>query len=145
MIFSKACEYGIRAASYVALQSLQGRRVNLKEISEEIESPEAFTAKILQLLVRNNIIESVKGAAGGFEVERKKMGRVRLLDIVKAIDGPFDENKCVLGLSRCSHLHPCPVHDKYKHIKAELQNMLQNTSLFEMSSDLKSGLACLKY
>jgi Rrf2 family iron-sulfur cluster assembly transcriptional regulator len=144
MIFSKACEYGIRAASYIALQSLHGRRTNLKEISEEIGSPEAFTAKILQAMVRHNVIDSVKGAQGGFEVERKKMNRLTLMDIVTAIDGPYNEKRCVLGLSHCSQKNPCPVHDKYKNIKAQLQNMLHNTSLFEMSSDLKSGLTCLK-
>ena len=51
-MFSKACEYGIRAAVYVALQSLDGRRVSVNEIAEEIDSPIAFTAKILQQLSR---------------------------------------------------------------------------------------------
>ncbi len=48
MMFSKACEYGIRAAVYVTLQSLEGRRVSVSEIGEEIDAPVAFTAKILQ-------------------------------------------------------------------------------------------------
>lgn len=145
MIFSKACEYGIRASIYVALQSLEGQRANLKDISAEIESPEAFTAKILQLLVKGGIITSVKGAMGGFEVDRKKMNRIRLQDIVVAIDGKFNDKICVLGLKECSHQHPCPVHDKYKHIKSDLISMLQNTSLYEMSKSLHEGLACLRF
>lgn len=145
MIFSKACEYGIRASIYVALQSLEGKRANLKDISAEIESPEAYTAKILQLLVRGNIISSVKGAWGGFEIEKKQMNRVRLLDIVTAIDGKFNDKICVLGLKECSHKHPCPVHDKYKHIKSDLISMMQNTSLYEMSQSLNEGLTCLRF
>jgi Rrf2 family transcriptional regulator, iron-sulfur cluster assembly transcription factor len=143
MIFSKACEYGIRAALYVATQSMDDRRANLKDISSEIRSPEAYTAKILQLLVKGNIITSVKGSMGGFEIDRKKINRIRLEDIVTAIDGAFNEKICVLGLKACSQKNPCPVHDKYKHIKSDLKAMLQDTSLFEMASGLKEGLTCL--
>jgi Rrf2 family transcriptional regulator, iron-sulfur cluster assembly transcription factor len=86
-MFSKACEYGIRATIYVARQSREGRRVNLNGISREIGSPPAFTAKILQLLAKNGIVRSVKGPAGGFEIDRKKMARISLSHIVTAIDG----------------------------------------------------------
>jgi Rrf2 family protein len=145
MIFSKACEYGIRAAIYVASQSLEGTRANLKDISSEIESPEAYTAKILQMLVKHKIITSVKGATGGFEIEKKQMNKIRLEDIVIAIDGGFSDKICVLGLKACSQKHPCPVHDKYKYIKSDLISMLQNTSLQEMTTGLKEGLTCLKF
>jgi Rrf2 family iron-sulfur cluster assembly transcriptional regulator len=55
-MFSKACEYGIRAAIYIAQQSMQNRKSGLKEIAEAIASPEAFTSKILQTLVRHKVI-----------------------------------------------------------------------------------------
>lgn len=145
MIFSKACEYGIRATIYVALQSLDDNRANLKDISAEIKSPEAYTAKILQMLVKHKIVTSVKGAMGGFEIERKQMNKIRLEDIVIAIDGGFSDKICVLGLKSCSQKHPCPVHDKYKYIKSDLISMLQNTSLQEMAIGLKEGLTCLKF
>jgi Rrf2 family transcriptional regulator, iron-sulfur cluster assembly transcription factor len=145
MIFSKACEYGIRAAIYIAVNSLDDKRSSLKDIASEIGSPEAYTAKILQQLVKGGIIESVKGASGGFEIDSKTLNRIRLEDIVISIDGGFDETICVLGLKECSQKHPCPVHDKYKHIKSDLRSMLQNTTLREMSAGLKSGLTCLNF
>ncbi len=145
MIFSKACEYGIRATIYIAQQSLNNKRPNLKDISKEIDSPEAFTAKILQQLVKGKVIQSVKGANGGFEINNKKMGKVKLKDIVKAIDEDFDYKICVLGLKLCSELRPCPVHHKYKHIKAELKNMLQSTNLLDLSDGLKDGKTCLRF
>ena len=60
-MFSKTCEYGIRAAIFIAFQSYQDNRIGLKEIAKKIDSPEAFTAKILQILSRDNIIKSIKG------------------------------------------------------------------------------------
>jgi len=143
MIFSKACEYAIRATIYVALQSMKNRRTNLKDISSEIRSPEAYTAKILQDLARNNIIRSVKGSMGGFEIDTKRMNRIMLQDIVAAIDGPFNEKICVLGLKACSQKNPCPVHNKYKHIKHDFKAMIQNTSLYEMTTGIREGHTCL--
>jgi Rrf2 family transcriptional regulator, iron-sulfur cluster assembly transcription factor len=144
MIFSKTCEYGVRATIYIALQSLENNKPNLKDIAKEIESPEAFTAKILQMLVKAKIIHSVKGATGGFGIDSRRISKIKLEDIAVAVDGNFDRKICVLGLKECSETHPCPVHHKYKHIKKDLQNMLQNTSLVEMTSSLKAGDTCLK-
>jgi len=145
MIFSKACEYGIRATLYIASQSVDHDRASLKAIAAEIGSPEAYTAKILQMLVRGGIITSVKGATGGFEISPARLNRIMLEDIVKAIDGPLTDKVCVLGLKECSQKHPCPVHDQYKHIKSNLFAMLQNTSLMEMTRGLKQGLTCLNF
>ena len=50
-MFSKACEYAIRSCIYIASVSIQGKRVGLIDVAEKIQSPEAFTSKILQKLV----------------------------------------------------------------------------------------------
>jgi Rrf2 family iron-sulfur cluster assembly transcriptional regulator len=143
-MFTKACEYGIRACVVVALNSLDGKRVSLKEIANTIDSPEPFTAKILQKLVKNRLIYSVQGAQGGFEMVTVNLKKIMLEDIVKAIDGDAEFSMCVLGLKECSEVNPCPAHKKYKHIKSEFKNMIKTTSVFEMVTDLKNGVAYLK-
>ena len=49
-MFSKTCEYGIKATLFIAQMSQKGERVSLKDIASAIDSPSAFTAKILQTL-----------------------------------------------------------------------------------------------
>ena len=144
MMFSKACEYGIRAAVYIALQSLDGRRVSVTEIAEEIDSPIAFTAKILEQLTRNNIVNSVKGPTGGFEIDREEMDNVKLNMIVKAIDGDKIYKGCGLGLKECDAQKPCPLHDKFVDIRTDLSRMLKSTSLFELATGLEIGMTFLK-
>src|SRR5690606_9045251 len=139
-MFSKACAYGIRAAVYVALQSLDGRRVSVNEIAEEIDSPIAFTAKILQQLSRSKIIHSVKGPTGGFELDRTEMDTVKISTIVHAIDGDDIYVGCGLGLKECNAQKPCPLHDKFVDIRNDLKNMLENTSLYELATGLEVGL-----
>jgi Rrf2 family protein len=143
-MFSKACEYGIKATIFIATNSYELRRVTLKEIAKEIDSPEAFTAKILQDLARHNIVKSIKGVNGGFEIKKKKIAKINLAQIVDAIDGDKVYNQCGLGLHTCEEEHPCPVHDKFKTIKAELKSMLENTNLEELALNIKSGVTFLK-
>ncbi len=143
-MFSKACEYGIRATIYIATQSLEGRRVGLKDIAKQINSPEAFTAKILQQLAKNKIIHSVKGPTGGFEIEEVKMRDIRLQQIVSAIDGDSIYIGCGLGLKACSEKRPCPVHNKFKTIREDLRKMLETTNIYELTQGLYLGFTFLK-
>jgi len=143
-MFSKACEYGIKASIFIAINSYAGRRVSPKEIAKEINSPQAFTAKILQDLVRHKVINSVKGAHGGFEIDKNEIPLIKLTQIVNAIDGDTIYNGCGLGLEKCDENHPCPVHDKFKAVRDELKHMLENTTLDELALNITSGMSFLK-
>lgn len=143
-MFSKACEYGIRATIFIARKSLNGERTSLKSITAEIDSPEAFTAKILQQLAKAKIIASVKGPNGGFEIAKEDIDSIRLSQIVNAIDGDSIYKGCGLGLKECNAQKPCPVHHKFTDIRSDLRVMLQGTYLFELATSLEAGLTFLK-
>jgi len=57
-MFSKACEYAIKAVLHVAHKSRADERVGVKAIAKAIDSPEAFTGKIMQQLSKNGIVQS---------------------------------------------------------------------------------------
>lgn len=143
-MFSKTCEYGIRASIYIAEQSQIGRKVNLKEVAEAIESPVAYTSKILQSLVRNNIINSEKGPTGGFSIHKNELKTTTLSTIIKAIDGDKVFVGCALGLKKCNEKKPCPVHNEFKSIRADLKLMLENTSLKSLIDNFEKGKTFLK-
>nr|WP_315196367.1 Rrf2 family transcriptional regulator [uncultured Flavobacterium sp.] len=144
-MFSKTCEYGIRATIFIASQSYQNKRVGLKDIAKKIDSPEAFTAKILQILSKDNIINSIKGVGGGFEIPRETMKEIKLAQIVNALEGDRVFTGCGLGLTHCSEDHPCPMHEKFKSIRNELAFMLENTNLEELALGIKTGDTFLRY
>jgi len=144
LVFSKACEYGIKACIYIGLQSNQGNRVSLKSIAEEIDGPEAFTAKILQSLARTGVVDSLKGPKGGFEISQDRIHEVKLSDIVKAIDGESLTIGCGLGLKACNAEKPCPIHHKFASIRNDLKRILEETSLYELASGLEVGFTFLK-
>ncbi len=142
-MFSKACEYGIKAIIYIATQSMQEKRVKIGDIADNVGSPEAFTAKILGALVKHDIVQSLTGPYGGFQIDKGKIESIKLSEIVFAIDGDSIYNGCGLGLSECNEIHPCPVHDKFVKIRADLKSFLHTTTIHELAAGIKSGKTLL--
>jgi Rrf2 family transcriptional regulator, iron-sulfur cluster assembly transcription factor len=143
-MFSKACEYAIRATLLLASHSMEGRRASVKEIAEATGSPLAFTAKVLQQLNRGGIVQSVQGKRGGFEISQDRMKEIRLSHIVALIDGDSLFTGCVLGLPTCNEQKPCPLHDRFAIVRNELSSMLESTSILDLALGLNNGLTFLK-
>lgn len=137
-MFSKAAEYAIRALVYVAGCHEQGKaRVGLREIAREIDVPERFTANILQDLSRKGLIVSAKGPHGGFSVSAPES--LLLMDVVEAIDGKKQFERCGLGIKQCDALHPCPIHHQFAEIRGKTLKMLRETNLKQLSTGLVRG------
>lgn len=141
-MFSKACEYGIRAVIYIWSQSKEGYKLGVKDICKEIDAPEYFTAKILQSLARQNIISSAKGPNGGFYID-KEQEKLRLIDLVIAIDGDKLFKGCGLGLKQCSEVNPCPIHHDFKVVRDGLTKMLKDKTLKQLANEVSQGHAVL--
>lgn len=142
-MFSKSCEYAIRATLFVAANSTKGRRTGLEEIAKSIESPEAFTSKILQHLVEGGILESYKGPGGGFFMSEKSASETMIASIVTSVDGNV-LIKCSLGLSECSDHQPCPLHSRYKAAKEKLQEVYGLTSVSDLTAEIIGSKTYLK-
>lgn len=143
-MFSKACEYAIKATIYIAQQSQEDRRVNVKEVAKSVDAPEAFTAKILQQLCRADILSSIRGKQGGFVFEKEKQKQIMIFDVVTLIDGDGLFTNCGLGLNKCSSENPCPVHDDFKEVRNGLVAMVKKYSFFDLAVKTETGLAWLK-
>jgi len=135
-MFSKACEYGIRALTVIGKADSKGEKIGIKEICRIANTPESFTAKILQSLVRKEIVSSQKGPTGGFYFSRD-LDKISLYEIVEAIDGDVIFRKCGLGLSNCNAKKPCPLHYKFEVVRKELIDMCKSNSLSDLEYNSK--------
>ncbi len=142
-MFSKKCEYAIRAMIFIAQKTKEGYRTGVKEIAEGIGSPEHFIAKILQELGKKGIVQSVKGPNGGFYLDNKSMNR-SLADVIKVVDGNKVFQGCGLGLKQCSELQPCPVHHEFKRVRKQLFQVLDKARISAFSGALDSSMVFLK-
>jgi len=142
-VFSKTCEYAMRAVFFIAHKTAKGGRVGIKEIATGIDSPEHFLAKILQDLSRRGVIQSAKGPNGGFYVDEEILN-MPLAAIVEAVDGNGIFTGCGLGLEYCSEENPCPIHHDFKAIRNQIQDLLKTTKIGEFNEELNLGIAVLK-
>lgn len=127
VIFSKKCEYGLQATLYLAALS-PDEILRVDTIAYELNIPKEFVSKILQSLREHGIIESKKGKAGGFTLA-KTPDKIKLIDIVEAIDGLGVFNSCVLGFPNCDPDHPCPVHNKWGKLRTDAYKMLSEETI----------------
>ena len=142
-MFSKTCEHAIRALIFIAHRSKNGERVAIKEIARNIDAPESFIAKILQSLVRANLVQSSKGPTGGFYIDANGMNN-SLADIVKAVDGDKLLTGCGMGLNYCDEDQPCPIHHDFKKLRNQILAMLHNAKVSMLHDKLVNNLAFLK-
>lgn len=142
-VFSKTCEYAIRAVFFIAHKTTPGGRVGIKEVALGIDSPEPFLAKILQDLSRKGIVQSAKGPNGGFYLDEEALKRP-LTDIVEAVDGNAIFTGCALGLKQCSEVKPCPLHNQFKAIRSEIHELLQTTEIGKFNQELILGINSLR-
>ncbi len=143
-MFSKTCEYGIKATLFIAKKSQEDERVSLKDIAAAIDSPVAFTAKILQTLAKAHIIKSTKGPTGGFDIDKEQLTNITLKQIVTALDGDQLFTGCALGLEKCNASAPCPMHEKFVIIRDQINETLGKSNLLDVALGLNQGLTVLK-
>ena len=142
-MFSRACEYAIKAMIYIEFESQHNQNnIKLNDIAEAIDSPMAFTAKILQKLRKHQLLESSVGAKGGFQHATGK--EISLRDIIVAIDGEGIFKNCVLGLKQCSAEYPCPMHDEYARIRGEMEKTMHSSKLKDVAQKLLTKKIALK-
>jgi Rrf2 family protein len=142
-MFSKATEYALRATIYIAQKSTEEKKLGLEEIARAIDSPQSFTAKILQSLTREKIVSSARGPNGGFFLSEKAK-KLPARSILKAMDEDEVLEKCVLGLKLCSEIQPCPMHSQYKSIKKQLIKLFVTKTIKQLAADIKDGVVFIK-
>ena len=87
MKVSRSTGYAVLAVGYIARN--QGDGVVLsQDISKEYDIPLEYLLKILQQLVRANVLRSKRGPRGGFSLARP-VAKITLLDMIEAVDGPI--------------------------------------------------------
>lgn len=132
MIYSNACEYGIRAMVHLADYAV-GTRVLARDVSDKEGIPGPFLGKVFQTLVKAGLLTSSKGPGGGFSLARDP-AQITLLDIRAAIDGVRDLEACAVGLAECSDDQRCPLHDSWSPIRDRIKSYLTETTLEDMAT-----------
>ena len=136
-MLSNTSKYAIRATIYLALHARGDEKVGIKKISGDLNIPSPFLAKILQTLVKKKMLASTKGPNGGFSL-LKDARKITLYEIVTTIDGNDIFDKCLISMRTCHEEDtPCPVHNQYEPIRAEIMKLFQEQTINDLANDIR--------
>ncbi len=140
-MLSNTCKYAIRSVIYLAINNDNKRKIGIKKIAEELDIPTPFLGKILQSLVRKEILLSTKGPNGGFSINEKTYN-TSLQEIIETIDGSSVFTNCIIGMKPCV-LHeeeetPCPIHNQINTVKGQLNNFFNDKTIRDLVNDIDS-------
>ena len=107
-------------------------------ISEALDTPRPFLAKLLQKLVKGDLITSAKGPKGGFYLTDKNLEN-SIWDVVDCIDGGQKFDTCLLGLAECEDDNPCPVHHIVSPFKQQILKDFRDKSIRQLTAEIKNS------
>ncbi len=122
MQITRETDYAIRCVYY--LSGKRGEVTMGDEISREMCIPKSFLAKILQKLSKASLVTSYRGVKGGFELSRHP-GKISLLDVIEAVQGPIAMNLCALDESLCDFSSTCSIHPVWVEVRREVEKILK--------------------
>lgn len=137
MILSRTSQYAVQALIYMATQPDATPVLN-KDIAAKLGVPAPYLAKILQSLAKGNLLFSFRGRLGGFCL-REEGEKISLMQILLLTEGPAFTQDCLLGLKKCSDETACPLHFRWKPVKKEIIDLLEDTTLDKLAKAVKSG------
>lgn len=141
-MLSLTCKASIKAIIYLSSKTETEKKSSIREISAFINENEHTVGKLLQKLVKKEIINSTKGPNGGFYITESQKNQ-SLINIIYAIDGKSVFEQCGLGLNKCSDVKPCPFHNDFKPLRELFKKICSEKCISDLSEDINKGLAYL--
>lgn len=132
MELTRKGEYAIRGIVYLA-QLPPGKVALISEIAEAAEVPQTFLAKILQSFAKIGIVNSYRGAGGGFMLGRPA-SRITLREVVEAVEGPILPNRCLINAGTCDRDGTCGVHPVWRQVQQQVVAILDGVTIEELAA-----------
>lgn len=137
-MLSNSSKYAIKAVLFLALHSSKENKILAKDISKPINVPQAYIAKLLQPLVKENIVSSIKGPKGGFYLDEVNLNK-SVMSIIMVIDGEDKWDACMLSLEKCNKDKPCPLHATLSASRNKILDSLKDKTIKDVILSLKTG------
>jgi Rrf2 family protein len=130
MQVSRKVDYALRAIIYLSLQTDQ-RPVPIKEIAARRRIPRKFLEKIIQDLIRAGLVQSHRGAYGGYTLTRSP-DQVSFRDVIEAVEGPISLNTCLTQRQDCSVLASCNMQRVWQEGQRRMLEYFSDTKLADL-------------
>ena len=122
--FSEAASLAIHAMVMIAQSD---HIINVNKIAESTGASRNHLAKVMQRLVKDGLVKSTRGPAGGF-VMNKPLNEVTLLQIYESIEGSIDIAGCPFDRQICP-FHKCLMGGLIFKVTDEIKDYFKSQTL----------------
>jgi Rrf2 family transcriptional regulator, cysteine metabolism repressor len=138
MMFSTKAEYGVRVMAHLASHD-DGRPVSLGAIADSEGLPLAYLEHLVQRLRKAGLVESRRGAHGGYTLARPPE-RISMAEVVEALEGEIAPIECISadadGALVCTHEaatdRACPTKLLWTRVQGSIVGTLQEMTLSDL-------------
>lgn len=137
MIFSTKAEYGIRVMAHLARHG-EGEPISLASIAEAEGLPLAYLEHLVQRLRRADLVDSRRGAHGGYSLARPA-DKITMADVVSALEGEIAPIECItespdgtLVCTREDAQEPCPTKLLWTRVQGSIVRTLNDMTLADL-------------
>ncbi|MCX7087943.1 MAG: SUF system Fe-S cluster assembly regulator [Methylococcales bacterium] len=126
---SKLTDYATVILSYMARDNVTLHAT--VEIAEVTGIALPTVSKILKLLLNAHIVNSTRGAKGGYILARAPE-KVTVASVISAIEGPIAITECSISAHRCDQSSGCKIRANWGLINQTIYNALEAITLADM-------------
>jgi Rrf2 family protein len=128
---NRKVEYALMALKFMAKKE-QGHLTSAREICEAFHVPFDTTAKVLQIMNSNGLLNSVKGIRGGYQLE-KKLDEITYMELARIVEGKDSTQFCQNSKGELCELHSsCNISDPLEQLNKKLNTYLEGLTLSEL-------------
>lgn len=126
---SKLTDYATVILSYIAKDT--SRLHAALEISDATGIALPTVSKILKLLMKAEVLKSMRGAKGGYLLA-KEANLITVASVISALEGPIALTECSLSQQSCSQATGCDIRGNWGLINHTIQKALESITLADM-------------
>lgn len=128
---SKLTDYGIVLLARVAAAP-RDAQLSARELAERAALPLPAASKMLKQLTAAGLLESLRGAKGGYRLVRPPEA-ITVAEIVDALEGPIALMDCTAGPGHCEQESRCTVREPWHHINRAVNDALARVTLADLA------------
>jgi len=129
-VIRRNTDYALRAMLHLAAQWKQ-EPVSTREVASKEDISYQLACKLMQKLHKAELVRSCMGPRGGFSLARSP-SRISLLEVIEAIQGPVNLNRCLLNVDECPRQPVCPVTKRLSELQEYINAYLCSATLGQL-------------
>ncbi|HZP12614.1 MAG TPA: SUF system Fe-S cluster assembly regulator [Nevskiaceae bacterium] len=131
---SKLADYATVLMTAIAAEP--ARVHNGQELAAKTRVPAPTVAKLLKTLARGGLLESLRGAHGGYKLA-KAPEKLSVAEIIRALEGPIAVTECSHHQGGCSIESHCATRANWRLINTAIRQALEAVTLAQMVAPLR--------